>query len=483
MCNGVTIRASNHSLMSRAVRAFVGTAFLPSIGLGNSSSVGGQDGSIGPGGRGVGLGGIGLGGAAHAPGGGGGACTLAGCGLSNGGAAGLLRFDAVGGRGEEPAGGRGRGRAGDIPDQAEIPFIPTSGFIAAYCCASDSGGCIPCRTHRGLNLDSPGGHACPCENPLRAFIVGQVLAIGQSIEKGTILKFCGQQEIAPETGRAHWQFFVRFREPCRITGAKANLPFGIVVHLEIAYGTDQECFDYRSKEDTRAPGALQVRYGNPMGQGHRSDIESFWTAVRSGTSLMRLFDEHPGCMTRSYRAVEAYRALTSKPKEINPRCVIGLIGPPGVYKSSAVSWAFAGMGICRVPAQSSGTTYMGGYDGQRCVVWEDSYPTYGEFLSMCDINGYPFNVHAKGSERPFIPEFCCITNNFPPNRWWHALREKGLVDQGAVDRRFFALIVMDSTCTPQMIGNRIRLVIDDWKHYKATLSDRAPDFGPVPAFD
>ena len=64
-------------------------------------------------------------------------------------------------------------------------------------------------------------------------------------------------------GTEHLQGYVRFTNPKGLTGAKRLI--GERAHMEIANGTEQQCIDYCSKEDTKVEGPFS--FGTVVAQG------------------------------------------------------------------------------------------------------------------------------------------------------------------------------------------------------------------------
>lgn len=73
----------------------------------------------------------------------------------------------------------------------------------------------------------------------------------------TVRYFCGQIEVAPDTGKIHGQCVVVFDNQQDFAVVKkffSKLPGGGTIHLEAANGSTDQCIQYCTKEASRIPG-------------------------------------------------------------------------------------------------------------------------------------------------------------------------------------------------------------------------------------
>jgi len=121
-------------------------------------------------------------------------------------------------------------------------------------------------------------------------------------------------EIAPLTGRIHWQGYMELARPCRYTAIKALVPLLEDAHFEMRMGTASEAIQYCSKTESRHPDAVgPFVYGQPSpGQGYRSDLESLTEAVVSGKTTRQIAEELPGMFMRYHAGIAALQAALQR---------------------------------------------------------------------------------------------------------------------------------------------------------------------------
>lgn len=117
-------------------------------------------------------------------------------------------------------------------------------------------------------------------------------------------------EVAPQTGRIHWQGYMELSRPARYSAIKATVPLLADAHFEMRMGTAAEAIQYCSKTETRhADAAAPFVYGQPCpGQGFRSDLESLTEAVVSGKTTRQIAEELPGMYMRYHAGIAALQA-------------------------------------------------------------------------------------------------------------------------------------------------------------------------------
>lgn len=127
-----------------------------------------------------------------------------------------------------------------------------------------------------------------------------------------------QREIAPKTGREHWQGYVEFNEPIGMNAAKIQLG-EIICHLEPRKGSQQQAIAYCTKKETRKSGTHPITFGIPKNQGSRSDLNSIWEAIESGATKLELLQKfegnafrHLGMIDRAQRAVHGWDEIDNK---------------------------------------------------------------------------------------------------------------------------------------------------------------------------
>lgn len=127
-----------------------------------------------------------------------------------------------------------------------------------------------------------------------------------------------QREIAPHTGKEHWQGYVEFNYPIGMQTAKKLLG-DQTCHLEPRKGTQQQAIAYCMKTESRKEGTNPIIVGIPKNQGSRSDLNSIVEAIESGATKFELLREfkgnalrHLGMIDRAQRAIHGWDEIDNK---------------------------------------------------------------------------------------------------------------------------------------------------------------------------
>lgn len=146
-------------------------------------------------------------------------------------------------------------------------------------------------------------------------------------------------EIAPDTGRQHYQTFFQLKTPQTFAWVKDMLPG---THLEVRRGPvcdpryiddDEHCgaMDYCMKE-----GAFEQegQVKDHPGQGHRSDVEAFVESAKV-EDRKTMYNKHPKEMVKYRQAYDDIQATFAEPRP-NGATLFWLFGSPGTGKTSFV---------------------------------------------------------------------------------------------------------------------------------------------------
>lgn len=229
-----------------------------------------------------------------------------------------------------------------------------------------------------------------------------------------MVTLAGQQETCPTSGRKHWQIYVKFKNPVRITGAKKALGFGDI-HLEAkTYGSDKWMADYCEKERTATPGT-HFFYGSEVSQGARTDLKGIGDLIKGGAKPKEIAEMEPGMFIQYGQGIERlYRTLRSKKRDFKTEIFI-YHGKPGTGKTRK---AYEENPDAYFKSKNK---WWDGYDGQDCVIIDDFDPYHQDWnfdywLTLCD--RYPMTVEQKGCSVQFNSKKIIITSNFHPNEWF-----------------------------------------------------------------
>lgn len=219
-------------------------------------------------------------------------------------------------------------------------------------------------------------------------------------------------EVAPSTGKQHYQGYVHFANVTRFAAVRKMLPEG--THIEPARGSALENKVYCSKEK------VLMEVGEVPKQGKRNDIEVMRALVADGGNM------RAACaVARSLQGIKiAEKLLTydEAPRQEKP-WVAWFWGPTGTGKSRAAAEALP-------DAWWSGKNlrWWQGYDAHDEVIIDDfrgDFCTFHELLRILD--RYPFTVEVKGGSRQLVAKKIIITSCAPPERVYKDCGEK--VDQ------------------------------------------------------
>lgn len=120
-----------------------------------------------------------------------------------------------------------------------------------------------------------------------------------------------QLELAPTTGTPHLQGYVQLSR--RVTRFKLVKTWLKRANAEVTRGTPVEARTYCMKEDSRAPGAQPVEYGDfddtMNHQGQRNDLLEIKRKLEHGASMSQIADEHFGSWLRYREGFATYKRL------------------------------------------------------------------------------------------------------------------------------------------------------------------------------
>lgn len=224
----------------------------------------------------------------------------------------------------------------------------------------------------------------------------------------------GQEEVAPETGKDHFQLYFVLSRPMRMHGAKMALGSGSA-HLDKCKGTHQQCLAYVTKSTSRKPGGLSFSIGEDgvAGQGSRTDHEAAVEILRDG-GVKRLLDDDPVYVLKHCSKIQkfvSYEQVYRSPVQRNVQFWF-VSGESGKGKTAGVLEIFSG--VFQLQKTQSGYWYDG-YDPtiHKVLLIDDVQPgdiKLTDLLRMCDRWVYP--VPYKGGMVNALWEMVVITSNY-----------------------------------------------------------------------
>lgn len=244
----------------------------------------------------------------------------------------------------------------------------------------------------------------------------------------------GQREIAPETGRKHYQLYVELLRTSRLPGLQQHLFGGVRVHAEPARGGADACVEYCTKEDTRDPDGDRVEFGaRSGGQGTRRDLSELRDRMRDAyreggedAAWSAAYDANFGAAIAYTRGISAYlgRLAGGRAGLGVPPTVEVHVGPTGVGKTHNV-YAEAPDVYSIPPPRRGGSVWFPGYQGQASVLIDDfdgDCISMGYMLRLLD--RYPLQVEVKGGFVSWQPTRIYITTNLPLHMWYDGVAQQ-----------------------------------------------------------
>lgn len=238
---------------------------------------------------------------------------------------------------------------------------------------------------------------------------------------GKIEGLCGQAEICPESGKLHYQIYVKFNNSIRL--AQVKTIFGSKVHAELRKGTEMEAIAYCTKELTRKPEHSPFFFGNFGKQGERSDLEGLKEQLLSGeTTVEKIVIASPMKYHQYGRTLHKIEDLAMRMKYRTSMTTCDWIyGPTGVGKSHE---AFKDYNPAThyIYKLNDGNGWQDGYTGQEIVIINDfrGEIKFGELLTLID--KWPHTLPRRGREPvPFLAKHIIITASRRPEEIYHNL--------------------------------------------------------------
>lgn len=242
-----------------------------------------------------------------------------------------------------------------------------------------------------------------------------------------------QQEIAPTTGRLHWQGFVIFSRRKRFsTVARFLGPDRLDVR--VARGTSRQCVDYCSKEESRAPSGRSFVYGtldeSSVETTRRAALlERAISAVSSGQSLSSIASENPVAFVRYGRGLRDFAFECRRPRGggYHPVHTAVYYGTAGCGKTRGVmDWASRNsFRVYWKTYSKASPSWWDGYSDEEVILCDDfegesSGCDVVEFLHLNHGYGHLRQWPIKGGFTWLSPvKFIIYTSNSHPCRWFN----------------------------------------------------------------
>lgn len=224
-----------------------------------------------------------------------------------------------------------------------------------------------------------------------------------------------QQEICPETQRAHFQGYVELKQRTRFGSVVGLFPPG--VHLEMRRGTQADAIVYCTKAETRMEGTEPVHFGEPTPtrSGTRTDLDNLKDDIDSGHTLLDIYDKNFSSCAKYYKFVDRYRSLRMSNDTIPEwrlMHVTWIYGDTGVGKTRRAYEMDPN--LYKLPMGDQNQLWFDGYDFNDTILLDEFYSQvkYNFFLQILD--GYKLRLPTKGGHIDACWTKVIITSQYHP---------------------------------------------------------------------
>lgn len=222
-----------------------------------------------------------------------------------------------------------------------------------------------------------------------------------------------------ENGTTHIQGYVRFKNAKTLAAAKN----GIVcqeAHMEQAEGTEEQCRDYCTKEETRVGATVEHgTYDKNKGvKGKRSDILAMTKTIQEGATLTAVMNAHPAEFIKFHAGVEKMINLTAMATAQGIREIHTTVlwGPTGTGKSHRIFHMYRDAAYVVLPGRDPFSTYS----GQRVIVFEEfDYNAWPIQAMLRYLDKWPLQLDCRFNNKWAKYERVYILGNRDPAEWYH----------------------------------------------------------------
>lgn len=216
------------------------------------------------------------------------------------------------------------------------------------------------------------------------------------------------REKAPSTGQLHFQGYVQFETKKRLTQMRQYIA---QCHFEIARGSDQDNYDYCSKEGEFVE--IGARRDTTGGKRGRDEEQARWKKARLAACENKLDDVPDDIFVRCYSSIKSISKDYMKvPPDTDGVCGLWIYGPPGVGKSRKARADYPGAYF------KLANKWWDGYKGEKYVILDDLDPAHsclGHHLKIW-ADRYGFIGEIKGGAIPCRPDKFVVTSNYSPEQ-------------------------------------------------------------------
>lgn len=218
-------------------------------------------------------------------------------------------------------------------------------------------------------------------------------------------------EIAPTTGKEHWQSYAEFSAGLTMSQIKRKFKDKLI-RIAPRFGKQYQAIDYCKKD------GKFVEYGQRKEQGKRTDLEQCAMDLVGGNcTLEDVMMENPTLYCKYRNGLKDLAMLGTKETTKKFRKI-----------DTEVYWGASGSGKTRKAVEEnpdnykivvgSGPLWFDGYNGEKTLILDEFYGglDYNKFLEILD--GFQCRLPVKGGFTYAKWTKVVITSNSPPHDWY-----------------------------------------------------------------
>lgn len=237
------------------------------------------------------------------------------------------------------------------------------------------------------------------------------------------VKYCIYQEEKGDNDTKHYQGYVEWSKPKRLTAVKK---INARAHWEPRKGTAEQAIAYCSKEDTRVDGPWE-KGAKSAGPGFRTDIHQIGERIKQGERVSAIAGDHPGMYIQYGKGFHALASILNEPYDHGDVRGKWYWGEPGTGKSFTARQEHPDAFL------KQQNKWWDGYEGQDAVILDDldKFNKLGHHLKIWT-DRYSCSGEVKGATVNLSHKVFVVTSNYHPDDLWeedHEMRE-------AIKRRF-----------------------------------------------
>jgi len=235
--------------------------------------------------------------------------------------------------------------------------------------------------------------------------------------------FVCQREVAPDTGREHFQGYIEFSVKKRRTQIQALIGDSRA-HCELRRGSAAQASSYCKKIESRKPGLEPLEFG-VLSKPTANQFEQLTRAISEGASYADIARDYPSAILRYNNGIRALISArdAERKSEYIPVTVKVLVGPTGCGKTKAAyeraTSHYEGRAFTKVFTGGSGD-WWDGYSGHKLIIIDDFNGGTAVETLLTLLGGYGGNKlwPIKGGFVRLEHTEVIITSNKKPEDWY-----------------------------------------------------------------